>query len=213
MIVLPNSHLLVVAPHPDDEVIGCGGLIQQVLAMDGQVTVIIMSDGAASHPGSDSYPPERLVAIRAIESYAGLSHLGVDRSQIHMLGLPDGRSDEWSEFGELGKLLDKAYDLIALPSPVDNHPDHRATYTIIMARLRRTPAMRVLTYIVWPMDDGTQPSGTRHTLDLSALKKRKVDALHHYRSQLGEITDSPSGFAIDAVLFDRFTSGPEIFYE
>jgi len=213
MIVLPNIRLLVVAPHPDDEVIGCGGLIQHVLAMDGQVTVIIMSDGAASHPGSYSYPPERLAAIRAMESYAGLSHLGVDRSQVHMLGLPDGRSEEWSEFGELDELLGKAYDIVALPSPVDNHPDHRATYAVIMARLRPTSATRVLTYIVWPMDDETQPSGTRHTLDIFEFKKRKVDALHHYRSQLGEIEDCPGGFTIDAALFERFTSGPETFYE
>jgi len=213
MIVPPNCRLLVVAPHPDDEVIGCGGLIQHVLAMDGQVTVIIMSDGAASHPGSLSHPPERLAAIRAAESYAGLSHLAVGSSQVHMLGLPDGRSDEWCEFGELDGVLNKAYDLVALPSPVDNHPDHRATYAVIMARLRRPLTVRVLTYLVWPMEDGTQPSGKRHTLDLCRFKKRKMDALHHYRSQLGEITDSPGGFAIDAALFERFTSSSETFYE
>ena len=122
------DHLLVVAPHPDDEVIGCGGLIAQTLARGGEVTVCVVSDGRASHPGSRAYPPEKLVAKRRSESRGALAHLGVESDRVHFLDLPDGGSDRWDVPGELSALLALPWDAVCLPSPSSSTP--RATLSV-----------------------------------------------------------------------------------
>ncbi|TVV70177.1 PIG-L family deacetylase, partial [Sphingomonas solaris] len=59
---------LIVAPHPDDEVIGAAGLIRALVNRGTRVRVLVVSDGAASHTGSRLWPRRRLVAARMAES-------------------------------------------------------------------------------------------------------------------------------------------------
>ena len=56
----PGGGALVLAPHPDDESLGTGGLIAACVAEGRRVHVAVVSDGAASHPGSRAWPPARL---------------------------------------------------------------------------------------------------------------------------------------------------------
>src|SRR4051794_35115145 len=81
---------LVIAPHPDDEVLGCGGVIAPLKQAEIPVQVIIASDGSASHPGSTTYPPAVLAALRRAESEAGLAILGVSPEDVTFTGWPDG---------------------------------------------------------------------------------------------------------------------------
>ncbi|WP_298913150.1 PIG-L family deacetylase [uncultured Algimonas sp.] len=203
------SDLLVVAPHPDDEVIGCGGLIQHVRAQGGRVTVAIVSDGAASHPGSAAYPPHRLRAARRRESRAALAHLGVAGDRVHFMDLPDGGSDRWDRPDRLDALLSRPFDAVALPSPFDNHADHRAAHHICRGRTRA----RVLNYLVWPHEDGRRPPPDAElAIDIAPYRVRKAEALLHYATQLGAITDADWNFAIDQPLFQRFTAPVERFH-
>ena len=71
-LVPEGRGLVVVAPHPDDESLGCGGLIVQALADGRAVRVVIVSDGCGSHPNSKAYPHERLRALRESETVAAL---------------------------------------------------------------------------------------------------------------------------------------------
>src|SRR4051794_10732910 len=82
--------MVVVAPHPDDEVLGCGGIIALLRQARVRGRMIIAGDGAASHPGSKAYPPPALGALRRAESEAGLGILGVSPEDVTFLGLPDG---------------------------------------------------------------------------------------------------------------------------
>ena len=200
--------LLVVAPHPDDEVIGCAGLIQHVQDAGGRATVVVMSDGAASHPGSKQYPPERLRAARRRESLRALAHIGVGEDRVHFMNHPDGGSERWSEFGALEAVLAQPFDLVALPSDYDNHGDHRATRAICAARTDAD----VLHYLVWPDESGRRPPAPELSLDISPYRVRKAEALLHYATQLGSIRDSEHGFAIDQPLFQRFTAPIEHFH-
>lgn len=202
------ARLLVVAPHPDDEIIGCGGLIQHVLAQGGDVTVIVMSDGAASHPGSVAFPPDRLRDERRRESLAALAHLGISHDSTHYLDLPDGRSGEWTTVNRLDAVMADTFDVVALPSPRDDHPDHRATHRLCHSRLN---GARPLHYLVWPMGDTDRPR-LDHALDITPYRKRKAEALLHYATQLGAITDADWNFAIDQPLFQRFTAPIERFH-
>lgn len=76
-LVPPGSRAVMVAPHPGDEVIASGGLLQ-VLAHHGHpLELISVSDGSASHPGSEVWPERRLSVFRPQESAEALRRLGL----------------------------------------------------------------------------------------------------------------------------------------
>ena len=87
--VSPDGTSLVVAPHPDDESLGCGGLIAESCARGRPPVVVVMTDGAASHPSSPSYPADRLRALRESETAAALSILGLSSESLHFMRLRD----------------------------------------------------------------------------------------------------------------------------
>ena len=197
---------LIVAPHPDDETIGCAGLILRLLRGGARVDILVVTDGAASHQNSASHPPHRLAAVRARETRAACARLGVTAGRLRMLGLPDGGLTGLAP-GRAG-LLHRALarhacaDLICLPDPGDAHPDHRRTAQACRGALGR--AVR-LAYLVWPRA-GHAPRRTHH-LVLGRDRATKTRALACHRTQLGLIHDDPTGFTIDARTRRRFT-GP-----
>ncbi|HEY3396252.1 MAG TPA: GNAT family N-acetyltransferase [Armatimonadota bacterium] len=98
----PGERVLIFAPHPDDEVIGCGGLIQECERSGAQVTVVLMTSGDASELGLlfaenavRRSPSEylRLGKIRLQESAAALATLGVPADRLVTLGYPNGGLD------------------------------------------------------------------------------------------------------------------------
>lgn len=80
---------LIVAPHPDDESLGCGGLIARCVAAGRSPLVVILTDGAGSHPNSRAFPPDRLRAVRADEVRTAVGHLGLSTDRVVFLGEPD----------------------------------------------------------------------------------------------------------------------------
>lgn len=117
---LPARRLLVLAPHPDDEVLGCGGLIASSLADGAQVQVVIVSDGGK---GGDADVRERESQAAAVVLADGRPGLGV-----HFWRLPDRAVvDEPALVSRLQHLVHStAPDLVLVPSPFEIHPDHRA---------------------------------------------------------------------------------------
>jgi LmbE family N-acetylglucosaminyl deacetylase len=187
---------LVVAPHPDDEVIGAAGLIQALTVRGATVVVAIVSDGAASHPGSRRWPRTRLVAARRRESRRALRRLGVCAGEVRMLGLPDGRLDahEGTARRRLRRIVARwRPDLIVGPAAEDAHPDHRAVARSLDAV---APAVRRLAYRVWPVRGRRRTASGLLRVRGGAPAKRSLIALH--RTQLGAIRDDPAGFAIAA---------------
>lgn len=59
-LVPEGARAVIVAPHPDDEILGCGGVLQLLHAAGRSLLLISITDGTASHPGSSAWPPERL---------------------------------------------------------------------------------------------------------------------------------------------------------
>ncbi len=68
---------LVIAPHPDDETLGAGGLIAALAAAGGEVTVAFLTDGSGSHVGAPGWSARRVAGVRAREAGAALRALGL----------------------------------------------------------------------------------------------------------------------------------------
>src|SRR5580704_966399 len=87
---LGGGGLVVIAPHPDDESLACGGLIAEARAQGRPVRVVIVSDGTGSHPASKSYPKARLRELRETEARNAAKELGLDPvDDVVFLRLPD----------------------------------------------------------------------------------------------------------------------------
>lgn len=175
------ERVLVVAPHPDDEAIGCGGAICLHRRDGVSVRVAFLTSGER---GLGDVPPKTARSIREAEAREAAEVLGVDGADF--LRLPDLGLDEHIEPGarELRKILG-AYpaDLIYLPHPEESHPDHAAALPMVRAALAGLPGgaepPELWGYEVWsPM--------TRHgwVEDISAVMRQKLRALRRYRSQL-----------------------------
>lgn len=197
-VTLPKARrVLVVAPHPDDEAIAVWGLMCRLRRSGAAVEVLVVSDGGASHPESRTWPRPRLVAERRRETLRAMRTLGLPPPATTFLRLPDGglHRDPRELHMRLNKAMQRrrAPDLLVGPEITDDHVDHRAVAGAL-AKVRRRGERRI-TYHVWPADAarGPRPIGlVLKGADL-AMKRRIVRS---YRTQMGRITDSPTGFTM-----------------
>jgi len=179
---LYGEKLLVLAPHPDDEVIGCGGLVALHSDDRRSVRVVIATNGAAGRSGDQNEGD--LVATRERESRAGLSILGV--GDVRFLALPDRQLGE--HIDELIDLLEREIldfhpDLIAVPSPVEIHPDHVALSAALCATLQRGTVGSSIATARIAFYEVSQPLRPNLLLDISGVVARRQDAIRAHRSQ------------------------------
>src|SRR5579871_4308225 len=85
----PQCPTIVISPHPDDETLGAGGLIQFLVGSGVDVTVVAVTDGENAYEGESGW-----AAIRASEQTAALAVLGVNADKVHRLRLPDSGLEE-----------------------------------------------------------------------------------------------------------------------
>jgi LmbE family N-acetylglucosaminyl deacetylase len=215
--MLEDRPFIVVAPHPDDESLGCGGLIVDACRQGLPGKVVIVSDGAGSHPNSKAYPPDRLTALREEEAKRAAAELGLKPEDMLFLRLPDRFVPFEGEEAEraIDAIVDCVRDMGARSLFVswrhDPHCDHQASYRIARQVQRRAGELRLFEYVVWghtlPASTEVDPirGGFRIRIDQEPLeKKRRAIAAH--RSQTTHlIDDDPAGFLfsqIDLALFD-----------
>ena len=142
------QRLVIVAPHPDDEVLGVGGLLQVLAARGVEIVVLAVTDGEASHPGAQRCGHD-LAAIRAIESRVALRRLECGGTQIERLRFADGSVAEHREdLTDLLRRVLRPRDLCLAPWRADGHPDHEAT-GLAAVRAARSTGTPVLEYLVW----------------------------------------------------------------
>jgi LmbE family N-acetylglucosaminyl deacetylase len=111
---------LVLSPHPDDDVIGCGGALLRHREGGDHVVLIEVSDGSASRSGG--LLPDAMARQRAREATEAAHELG---AELVWLGLREGQWEHGALTRILGELLrEHSPDVIYAPSPVDFHPEH-----------------------------------------------------------------------------------------
>jgi LmbE family N-acetylglucosaminyl deacetylase len=209
--------VVIVAPHPDDEVLAAGGLLQMVSGIGAEIAVIAVTNGEASHPGARAQGYD-LGATRALEAQIALQRLGCDAARIQRLGLPDGAVSE--RIPDLTDALSRVLrpdDLCVAPWRSDGHPDHDATGSaaVAAARVTGTP---VLEYLVWTWhwatpDSALVPWSRCRRLALGRRQMaRKRWATYAYASQIRPFADDRRPLLTDAIL-RRFWRPFEVFVE
>ena len=215
---------MVLAPHADDETIGCGATIARKAASGTRVLVVIAADGADE--------------LRRAECREACRRLGLGDDDVHFLGLPDGALAE-----HLGALEAAVRELLEekrpadllVPSRIDAHPDHRALATVV-DRLsgHDLHGATVLAYPVWFwnrwawVERGTPRWRQRVQLAwrpvVQAVRVRtrtvatgeflgpKREALAAHRSQVDQESAGPDAKVLDPKWLDMFFGDDELFF-
>jgi LmbE family N-acetylglucosaminyl deacetylase len=146
----PGKRPLVVAPHPDDELIGCGGLLAQWRPRLGERPVLVIgaTDGEAAYPDSSYWKPKVLARVRAEERLVGLHQLGVP-VDVESAGIPDGQVARFED-ALRRLLLDRVTpdDVLLATWEFDGHPDHEACGRVA-AQVARERGCALLQMPVW----------------------------------------------------------------
>lgn len=186
-----TARLVVVAPHPDDEILASGGLISTHVAQGGRVQIVAVTDGEASHKGTPAVNPDDLAYLRRHERWLGLRQLGLAQPSVLPLALEDGRVQQRGAdlLARLMPLL-RPDDVVVSTWENDGHPDHDMTGQMV----RRASVAIGCTHLAAPvwMWHWATPGDTRipwlrlRAVPLSAeAGARKQSALAAHRSQLG----------------------------
>lgn len=209
----PGSRLVVVAPHPDDEILACGGLLATAIQQRVEVRVIAVTDGEASHGGGLA----KLGARRVQESAAGLRVLGADPDCVSRLALPDGTVVQHRDtLAHTLQSLLTASDVVVSTWALDGHPDHEATGEVVFATCA-VVGCRLLQAPVWMWhwstpDDSNVPWGEMVAFDVPARSQRlKRAALTQHQSQL-EDRDSDLGPVLVPTIVQRAGRSREYFF-
>ena len=217
-LISPGARVVVVAPHPDDEILTCGALLHLVAARGDAPLIVAVTDGEASHPGSPVWPPERLRQARTDETNAALAHLGIDASRVRRLHIPDGGVTAATP--ELERQLAAIIapgDVVITTWRFDGHPDHESTALACSAVARQTGA-RVLQAPVWgwhwsaPGDDAMPLALARKLAVPGDALARKRAALGCFHSQIEGDASNGAAPILPAFAMERVLHPFEIYF-
>jgi LmbE family N-acetylglucosaminyl deacetylase len=190
LLSLPRCAVLVVSPHPDDEVLGAGGLIASAARAGRAVAVLSVTDGEAAYPDWQG-----LAGVRRREVSEALKVLAPHSVVIRHLSIPDGRVDEHRArlFEAVERRVARGTILVA-PFERDGHPDHDATGEVCR-EIARTRGATLWRYPIWLWHHGAPDrfGGARwgrFRLDEDAVTA-KARAMTCFASQLRPLGREP----------------------
>jgi LmbE family N-acetylglucosaminyl deacetylase len=174
-------NVLVIAPHPDDEVIGCGGALCLHAARGDRLSAVFLTSGEL---GLKHLTRDEAWKTREAEARRAAKILGIE--SLTFLRLPDWcMGDDIARAAEALRpvLAREKPELIYLPHPDDGHPDHKATLPVLRAAFDGGGALTLSLrgYEIW-----TPLSTWDHAENISSVMPRKLRALRAHRSQLGD---------------------------
>lgn len=218
---------LVVAPHPDDETLGCGGVILRKLAAGSAVTVLMVTDGRHSHTSS-VIGADELAALRRQELHEAAGRLGLPDGAVRWVEIEDGRV-----VANEGRLVAVIQDLLAELRPDDlyatsaaePHPDHAAVGRAARRAAQLTGDVTLFEYPIWlwgswPLQPGNRIgsvveavrrlAGDRAVIvHIEDVAKAKLHALEAHQTQLRRPTNIPDGDQWDVLPHQVMSSAAE----
>jgi len=190
MLVSQESRAVIVAPHPDDEVLGCAGLLMHLARSGHEILLIAVSDGERSHSSESALSSELLSHVRPAETSEALMALGLANIAIMRAQLPDSRVGAHQRKLQdlLGAYLQRG-DTVFASWHRDGHPDHEAVGQASRdaARARGCRLIEIPIWM-WHWRSPDHPEipwqrARKLALDQDMLARKKA-ALACYRSQL-----------------------------
>jgi LmbE family N-acetylglucosaminyl deacetylase len=200
---------VILAAHPDDEVLGAGGIVCLLAAAGARLRLIAVSDGEASHPGCRD--AGALARRRARERAAALRELGAADAEVVRLGLPDtGLAGREDEIASAVRDLAGGFAACLAPWEDDVHADHE-----VVGRAARQAGSPCYHYPVW-MWHWARPADPRVPWHRAvrvplppAVADRKAAAIGCFGSQL-EPREDGAGPVLSAAFVSHFTRDYEL---
>ncbi len=213
---------LAVAPHPDDESLGCGGTLAILSKLRIETAVLWVSDGAGSHPNSQVYAPPKLANLREAEGKMALDKLGVGRRNSFFLRLADGAipfpgEPDFEKAADAARAVLETFEpkTLLLPWRRDPHRDHRATWQLL-SRAARDLNIQTFEYLVWaferaqPQDWPQNSEASAFVVSIADVKTRKMTAIRAHASQTSNlIKDDPQGSWLSPEVIAHFDTSHE----
>lgn len=183
------GRIVVVAPHPDDETLGVGGLLCMAARRHFEIELIAVTQGEASHPATPERSQRALAEQRARERERALNALGLPTAQVTQLEIPDGGVSQCADLAQRLAPSLRGARCAFVTYRGDGHPDHEAAARAA-ARACAATNTPLYEYPVWTWH-WAQPSTeslpwTRaRRLELPRYAQQaKQAAIGEYRSQL-----------------------------
>lgn len=222
--VMGFGRTIIVAPHADDESLGCGGVIALLRKFNLPVHILLLTDGTLSHPNSTEYPSDKLRDLREEEIIEAAKCLDVTPENLIFCRykdrqLPDQDSED---FESAVKNISKIFEILKpqsvfVPWRRDPHPDHRSAYNLI--KKANENAAKLYEYPIWLKElgeSGDTPTSEEvmpFRLDISSVLNQKIEAISAHKSQITDlINDDPNGFRISEEMLNDFNVPYETFY-
>lgn len=217
-LVPPGGRTVIVAPHPDDEILPCGALLRQLHALDRELLIIAVTDGEASHPPGSWWTPQRLHRQRPEETTLALAALGCPCTVVR-LGLPDGgiscAIDYLTE--SLVPFLSFS-EVVFCPWSLDGHPDHEATATACAVACAANDA-RLVEMPIWGWhwsSPSTTPMPWDRAVRLPLAEEdlqRKRRAIAAFQSQVQPDPDTHAPPILTLSTLQRFERPWEVYFQ
>jgi LmbE family N-acetylglucosaminyl deacetylase len=151
--------IMIIAPHPDDEVFGCGGMLAGRAANGKATDIVFLTGGEASHKGCCTVQPSQVGAQRRCLAGAANEILGIPQKRLQFLGGNDGKLPHKGQDGfidlaeKIAACLEKsAPEAVFCPHPFEGWSDHIAAEELTRAALKMLapgPMPRLYHYCVW----------------------------------------------------------------
>jgi LmbE family N-acetylglucosaminyl deacetylase len=218
-LVPAHGRAVIVAPHPDDEVLASGGLLQLLHAQGTRTILLAVTDGDASHPGSTLLTPSSLTRLRPQETAAALQTLGVaPQTQVMRARLHDGQvSANMDQLHNLLLQLLRPDDVVFTTWRQDGHPDHEAC-GLAASLAVRTCRATLVEMPVWswhwaaPGDHRIPWQRARRLALSDDVLQRKQQAIDCFQTQLHDDPTNGQQAILPPHVLDRLLHPYEIYF-
>jgi LmbE family N-acetylglucosaminyl deacetylase len=213
------KRMVVVAPHPDDDVLGCGGTIACKVQEGWQVFIIYVTTGGNSHArvlGILNAPtPAQLAEIRKAEAISAAQVLGVPAQNLIFLGLnSDFLRKHPNEAGaRLANVLSATRpDMLFYPMVLDTHPTHKSTGLIVESLKNIDPEPIRLRYWIWRESEPSETGYKTVRYSIKSVLRLKEQALQQHKSQISLFYKSQTRPVLNAQFVQGFLRDYEEFW-
>lgn len=188
-----KKNILIVAAHPDDEVLGCGGAVALLAKEKHNVYTLILGDGVSARYNSLKDTPKNKLINRRNEALKANNILGVKK--VYFENFPDNRFDR-VELLDLVKSIEDVKrqinpDVVFTHHPHDRNVDHRLTHEAVMIAFRPLPNEKAKLILAFEIPGSTKdaagqtsPLVPNYFIDTEVVHRIKVRALNAYKSEM-----------------------------